>query len=261
MRSFFLTSFCSASALIVLAACRSTELTSEPTPGLPSMQTAKRFTFKKTKSAEVNYLLFLPEGYNAQTEKRWPLILFLHGAGERGSDIRKVAVHGPPKYVQAHPDFPFIVVSPQCPDGQHWSSEVLLGLVDDVTQKLNVDPAHVYLTGLSMGGYGTWDLGLTHPERFAAIVPICGGGQKISVLLASREKAKALKSLGVWAFHGAKDPVVPVEESERMIEALKKVGVRDVKLTVYPEAGHNSWTEAYNDPELYKWLLNHERVP
>jgi predicted peptidase len=117
----------------------------------------------------------------------------------------------------------------------------------------------IYLTGLSMGGYGTWDLGLTYPERFAAIAPICGGGQLITVNLSSRDKGPALKTLGVWAFHGGKDPVVPLEESQRMVAVLKKAGAQDVKLTVYPEARHDSWTETYKNPELYDWLLKHER--
>jgi predicted peptidase len=223
------------------------------------MQKVKEFKYRKTTKADLKYLLFLPKGYRAHSQKRWPLIFFLHGAGERGNDVWKVAVHGPPKVVAKDPDFPFIVVSPQCPEGQIWSSEVLLGLLDKVEQKLNVDRGHVYLSGLSMGGYGSWDLGLSHPDRFAAIVPICGGGQLIPILLEEGTELEALKSLGVWAFHGGKDPVVPLEESQRMVDLLKKSGVRDVKLTVYPEAGHDSWTEAYNDPELYKWLLSHQR--
>jgi predicted peptidase len=223
------------------------------------MQTAKEFKFQKTSKADVKYLLFLPKGYESSSDKSWPLMLFLHGSGERGNDVWKVATHGPPKIVAKDPDFPFIVVSPQCQEGEIWSTDVLLGLLDDVEHQLKVDTSRVYLTGLSMGGYGSWELGLSHPERFAAIVPICGGGQLISILIAQGAKRDALKSLGVWAFHGAKDPIVPVSESQRMIDFLKKSGVQDVKLTVYPEAGHDSWTEAYNDPELYKWLLNHQR--
>ena len=223
------------------------------------MQTAKEFKFHKTYRARVKYLLFEPKGYALDSSKRWPLMLFLHGAGERGSDIWKVATHGPPKNVARNPDFPFIVVSPQCPAGQIWSPEILLGLLDDVEHRLRVDRSRVYLTGLSMGGYGTWDLGLAHPERFAAIAPICGGGELISMLLAEGEKARALKSLGVWAFHGGKDPVVPTQESQRMVELLKKIGVHDVKLTIYPEAGHDCWTQTYNNPELYEWLLSHHR--
>jgi predicted peptidase len=226
---------------------------------LPPTQMVKHLQFAKTGSAEVNYLLFLPKGYDAKAEKRWPMILFLHGAGERGSDVWKVATHGPPKNVTAHPDFPFIVVSPQCAEHRIWSGDVLLALLDDITAKYAVDTNRIYLTGLSMGGYGTWDLGLTYPEKFAAIVPICGGGQVISVLLSSGAKGWALKTLGVWAFHGGKDPVVPLAESQRMVDALKKAGVPDVKLTVYPEAQHDSWTETYKNPELYEWLLKHER--
>ena len=222
-------------------------------------QTTHLFKFEKKLTAQVNYLLYLPQGYEAKQGKRWPLILFLHGAGERGTNVWKVATHGPPKQVAAMRDFPFIVVSPQCPEGQIWSRDVLLGLLDDVMAKYAVDPKRVYLTGLSMGGYGTWDLGLACPDRFAAIAPICGGGQTILVLLSSRDKASALKTLGVWAFHGGKDPVVPLEESQRMVNALKKAQVKDVQLTVYPEAGHDSWTETYKNPQFYEWLLKHER--
>jgi predicted peptidase len=223
------------------------------------MQTAQHFQAQTTHTIELNYLLFLPVGYKADTGKKWPLILFLHGAGERGSDIWKVAVHGPPKHVATHPDFPFIVVSPQCPEGRIWSNESLLALLEEVMAHHAVDPARVYLTGLSMGGYGTWELGLSHPDKFAAIVPICGGGELITVLLSNGTKSAALKSLGVWAFHGGKDPVVPVSESQRMVDLLKKTGVTDTRLTIYPDAGHDSWTETYSNPELYEWLLKHER--
>ena len=228
-------------------------------PGSTHVQIAKQFQFSKTVTAQLNYLLFLPKGYEANGKKHWPLLLFLHGAGERGTNVWKVATHGPPKLVAERSDFPFIVVSPQCPEEQIWSNEALLGLLDDVISNYAVDRSRIYLTGLSMGGYGTWSLGLAHPQRFAAIVPICGGGEMITVLLSSRERTQAFKTLGIWAFHGGKDPVVPLEESKRMIEAVKKAGVADAKLTVYPEAGHDSWTETYNNPELYDWLLKHRR--
>jgi predicted peptidase len=255
----YTTQFLCAAAFLALAASTSAQPASISIP--PSTQSVKHFRFTKTKSAELDYLLFLPKGYDAKAEKRWPMILFLHGAGERGTDIWKVAVHGPPKNVATHPDFPFIVVSPQCPENQVWSKDVLLALLDDITKTYAVDASRIYLTGLSMGGYGTWDLGLAHPEKFAAIVPICGGGQTLAVLLVSPDKASALRTLGVWAFHGAKDPVVLLAESQRMVDALKKAGVNDVKLTVYPEAGHDSWTESYNNPDLYDWMLKHQRRP
>lgn len=248
-----------AAALLSLCACLN--LPASETPAAkPPVQMPKQFKFTRTQSVEINYLLFLPKGYSPDSEKRWPLMLFLHGAGERGSDISKVTVHGPPRNVTQDPDsFPFILVSPQCPAGQRWSNEPLMALLDDIIAQHAVDTGRIYVTGLSMGGYGTWGLGMAYPEKFAAIAPICGGGERISVLLASRENAQALKTLGVWAFHGAKDPVVPVDESQRMVDALKQAGVPDVKFTVYPDADHNSWTRTYNNPELYEWLLKHER--
>jgi predicted peptidase len=206
-------------------------------------------------------------------------MLFLHGAGERGTNLSLVTMHGPPKLVKAF-QLPtnendaarqkrqeamktlkgqFIIVSPQCPAGQRWENDALLALLNKVISKHKVDTNRVYLTGLSMGGYGTWSLGTRYPERFAAIAPICGGGERIDILLASRTKSAALKMLGVWAFHGAKDSTVPLSESERMVEALKKAGGTDVQLTVYPEAQHDSWTETYNNPDLYEWFLKHVR--
>ena len=223
------------------------------------LQEPKQFKGRTVQEHELNYLLFLPKGYSKESTNRWPLILFLHGAGERGTNIWKVAVHGPPKNVSADTNFPFIVVSPQCPEGRIWSNDLLLALLDEIMKTHAVDPARIYLTGLSMGGYGTWSLGVSQPERFAAIAPICGGGERIAIMLSSRDKTEALRSLGVWAFHGAKDPVVPVEESERMVDALKRAGVKDIQLTVYPEAQHDSWTETYKNPKLYEWMLQHER--
>jgi predicted peptidase len=243
--------------ILILGGCSTAQVAMPPQRS--SSQMAQTFHFKKTQELNLGYLLFLPKAYGEEKDRKWPLMLFLHGAGERGTDIWKVAAHGPPKRVAKDSDFPFIIISPQCADGQVWSSGPLLGLLDDVIHHYSVDARRVYLTGLSMGGYGTWELGTTYPERFAAIAPICGGGQLISVLLSSRDKKEALESLGIWAFHGAKDPVVPVEESKRMVEAVKRAGARDVKLTVYPDAQHDSWTAAYEDPELYHWLLDHQR--
>ena len=214
---------------------------------------------RMSRLAAAGYLVYLPKDYSSGPKKRWPLILFLHGAGERGNDLSKVAAHGPPRLVKEGKDFPFIIVSPQCPAGERWDNELLLTLLDVIEASYRVDPNRVYLTGLSMGGFGTWSLGLAHPDKFAAIAPICGGGDLIDVLLAEKKRAVALKTLGVWAFHGAKDPVVRPEESERMVEALKKFGCKDVELTVYPDAQHDSWTETYNNPRLFEWFLEHRR--
>jgi predicted peptidase len=224
-------------------------------------QQERRFTGEVTKRVALDYLLFLPADYRPEGPKHWPLLLFLHGAGERGTNLARVKVHGPPKLVETNAAFPFIVVSPQCPPGQRWDPQALLLLLDDVMAGHPVDPERVYVTGLSMGGYGTWALAAAAPERFAAVAPICGGGDPIAVRLAGGgPRADALKTLGVWAFHGAKDEVVRLSESERMVEAYKNLGATP-KLTVYPEAAHDSWTETYANPALYEWLLRHRRVP
>ncbi|MHC4242340.1 MAG: carboxylesterase family protein [Planctomycetota bacterium] len=217
----------------------------------PGYQQSQKFEKKITKTVSCDYLLFLPEDYGKKRQ-RWPLMVFLHGAGERGSDLNKVKVHGPPKIVKNRKDFPFIVVSPQCPEGDWWTEkvEVLINLVDDIAARYKVDKKRIYLTGLSMGGYGTWALASAYPERFAAIAPICGGGSRIMSL--------RLKDIPIWVFHGAKDRVVPLEESEEMVNAIRKRG-GDVKFTIYPDAGHDSWTESYNNQELYDWFLEHSK--
>lgn len=239
------------------------EFAAEPNP--VANQESRKFKRKITRTVSSDYLVYLPPGYakakrgnSRGKDAKWPLILFLHGAGERGTNVALVTVHGPPKIVKSRPDLPFIVVSPQCPPGQVWSGETLLALLDEVTKKYAVDTKRIYLTGLSMGGYGTWSLGLEHPEKFAAIAPICGGGDPLGVLLPDPKKREALKSLPVWAFHGAKDEVVRPGESERMINALRRIG-NEARLTIYPEAGHDSWTETYDNPALYDWFLAHTR--
>jgi predicted peptidase len=261
-------------------------------PCLFAADTQSVASFEKTITKKVGYryLLSLPTGYDAASEKKWPVILFLHGSGERGADPWKVAVHGPPKLIRGPvptqppapgtkatppPETPearalreqsaaflkahFIVVSPQCPAGTWWDDDGVLALLDEITANHKTDPTRHYLTGLSMGGFGTWSVAMKYPERFAAIVPICGGGSTVDLRRTGRDKKAALTSLGVWAFHGAKDPTVLLEESETMVAALKKIGVTDLQFTVYPEAKHDSWTETYNNPELYAWLLKHQR--
>lgn len=197
---------------------------------------------------KVRFWLFLPEGFDAKaSEKKWPLLLFLHGSGERGDDLEKVKVHGPPKIVAADASkIPMIVISPQCESGRRWDSAELVQLVDQMAAKFNADPKKLYLTGLSMGGYGTWNILADYPGKFAAAVPVCGGGNPTQV--------EKMKRTPIWVFHGAKDQAVPLTRSEEMVAALKQIE-GDVKLTVYPEAGHDSWTETYANPEVYKWLL------
>lgn len=218
-------------------------------------QSARHFEKIITQTVSLNYLLYLPEGYAEAPAKSWPLVLFLHGAGERGTDLEKVKIHGIPKLIAEGKEFPFIAVSPQCPDGIWWdhasTQAALYELILEMQQEYRVDPKRIYLTGLSMGGFGTWALATAHPELFAAIAPICGGGQPF--------RAKQhLRNTPVWIFHGEKDTVVDPQLSKDMYDALKSVEA-DVQLTLYPEAGHDSWTATYNNPEFYEWMLKQRR--
>ena len=226
-------------------------------------QTAHKFEKTVTETLKFDYLVFLPKDYKSESTNRWPLILFLHGAGERGTDVWRADIHGPSKYIVNHPEFPFILITPVCPTNNPWQSDALIGLLDDIQKTYRVDTNRVYLTGLSMGGYGAWSLAFAYPERFAAVAPICGGASTIEIRLAilgyDKTKAEALKHLPVWAFHGGKDTVVPPEETERLLELLKAAKVPEVKYTLYPEATHNSWSETYDNPELYEWFLQHHK--
>jgi len=294
----------------------------------------------------LNYLLFLPDSYGQDPDKKWPLILFLHGSGERGNDLEKLKVLALPKIVEQQTDFPFVVLSPQLPSGTAWddpqmaaawdgphiplfklnkslreavdaaiiseelrqefaenginlgpdcfihqnpwinilfdvtgdeikeyrirhrimsdetglfdawmvhyigwkATDLLIELLDGIIATHNIDPHRVYLTGLSLGGYGTWNLATYHPNRFAAIAPICGGGVP--------RLAWRLQNTPTWAFHGEKDDSVPPSESESMVRALEALG-GEVRFTLYPDVGHNAWDPAYDDPELYEWFLSH----
>ena len=225
-------------------------------------QEAKTFISTRGGTNKIEYLLHLPTRYQANPDTRWPLMLFLHGAGERGSNVLSVAWNGPPKLVKEGHDLPLVIVSPQCPANQWWNdakNALLLGLLDEVEAQYRIDTNRVYLTGLSMGGSGTWSLGLKHPERFAALVPICGAGDPLVLQKASSKKIDAIKSLGIWVFHGVKDTTVPIVNSERMVATLKEMGCLDVKFTKYTEADHDSWTVTYNNPTFYHWLLAHRR--
>jgi predicted peptidase len=216
---------------------------------MPGKQVPRSLDKVISKRVQLKYLLYLPQDYDPKSDKRWPLVLFLHGAGESGKDLDKVKVHGPPKLVARGKQFPFILVSPQSPKFG-WDVDALKALLDEIKEKHRVDPDRIYVTGLSMGGFGTWALAAAYPKEIAAIAPICGGGEPIW--------ARRIKNIPAWVFHGGKDPVVPVERSKVMVNALKKAG-GTVRLTIYPEAGHDSWTETYNNPELYTWLLEQRR--
>lgn len=217
--------------------------------GEPNGHTGQKpASLNRAVAVKMGYLLYLPQEY--EHKDSWPLLIFLHGSGERGTDLQLVKKHGPPKLIEAGKPFPFIVVSPQCPEGQWWQSVELTALLDEIVEKYKVDEDRIYVTGLSMGGFGTWSLAAYAPHRLAAIAPICGGGETYWT--------EQFPHLPVWVFHGAKDKAVPLQRSEDMVESLKKDG-GNVKLTVYAEAGHDSWTETYDNSELYEWLLEQKR--
>ncbi len=214
------------------------------------MQT-RQFNGQISRSVTLNYLLYLPPDYDAH--ESWPLILFLHGRGERGDDLELVKKHGLPEKIANGEHLPFVIIAPQCPAGSNWTEELdgLNALLDDALANFKVDVRRVYLTGLSMGGSGTWFLAGRYPERFAAIAAICGAGLRWMA-------QERLVNMPVWVFHGDADPIVPVLFSEMMVEALQAAG-GNVRFTVYPGVDHNSWTRAYNTPELYDWFLSHSR--
>lgn len=215
-------------------------------------QTAYTYIDRAAGNLRLRYLLYLPNGYYEETDRRWPLVLSLHGRGMRGDDINMVRKEGLAVRLDADDNYPFIAISPQCPLSHEWPDLVgTLGrLVDDAVANLPVDPERVYLTGLSMGSRGGWLLAVDQPERFAALALICGRIPTPDFL----ERVGVLKAKPIWVFHGAKDPVVPVENSEKIVATLRAAG-GEPKLTIYPEADHDSWTAAYKTPELYEWLL------
>jgi predicted peptidase len=228
------------------------------------------------KGEAFKYQVYLPENWNAK--QKWPIILFLHGYGERGSDgLLQTDVGLPHAIRDKRANFPAIVVIPQCrmDKWQWWTEpemeEMALATLAAATKDFHGDPKKTYLTGLSMGGYATWDLVSRYPGKFAAVVPICGGivlprGLVKDVPSLAKfdypddpktyaEVAKKIGKTPVWIFHGGADDTVPVENSRKLNEALKAAGA-DVRYTEYPGIGHNSWDKAYAEPELMPWLLS-----
>jgi predicted peptidase len=206
-------------------------------------------------ASSLPYLLYLPDDYASNDNKQWPLIFFLHGAGERGSYLQGVRAEGIPARLEQGDDLPFIVLAPQCPQMDWWANytEILIMLLDTITEAYNVDETRLYLTGLSMGGFGTWHLATEYPQRFAAIAPVCGFGFS---LIGYPERLKRITHLPTWTFHGDADDVVDISETEQLVAALRQYG-GNVNFTVYPGVKHDSWTQTYANPKLYKWFLQH----
>jgi predicted peptidase len=217
---------------------------------LPALAKGRAKKMVSTVTTTTRYLTFLPKSYKTKGPGV-PLILFLHGSGERGTDIEKVKAWGPPALAEKDADFPFMVVSPQLEEGEAWHALALKGVLDQVLARYNVDRRRVYLTGLSLGGYGAWDLASRYPDYFAAVAPICGGGLARMV--------NSMRRVPTWVFHGKLDDAVPEEESARMVAALQAAG-GDVRYTVLPEGGHvDAWVHAYEKAGLFEWFLQQSR--
>ena len=209
--------------------------------------------FSTSDGASVPYLIYLPKNYDAAGEKL-PLMLFLHGRGESHGPLSLVAKWGPPLMAASGEELPYILVSPQCPSADSWAKPSqqsrLLELLADITKDYNVDTNRVYLSGLSMGGYGSWRLAADHPDRFAAVIPVCGGGDP--------KDAEKLKSVPIWVFHGDQDRAVPFSKSVEMVDAIKAAGGEKIRFTTMEHIGHNCWSATYATPELYDWMLKQQ---
>lgn len=206
--------------------------------------------FESSDGAKVPYLIYLPKNYSADSDQEFALLYFLHGRGESNGPLSLVAKWGPPKFAARGDDLPYIVVSPQCPRSDRWSSETqqkrLTELLDAITKQYRVNQESIFLTGLSMGGYGTWTMATNSPGRFAAVAPICGGGDPA--------KAANLVDVPIWVFHGDQDKPVPFEKSVKMVDAIKTAGGTKIRFTTMENVGHNCWSAAYATPELYQWM-------
>lgn len=202
---------------------------------------------------DIGYLIYEPKN---RTGEPLPLIVFLHGLGERGNgttDLDKVKVHGLPKYLEAGAEYPAVILAPQCPMSTIWSNipYALMDLIQKIVEEYNIDKNRISLTGLSMGGYGTWEIGTTFSWVFSALAPICGGGKPWL--------ASALKDVPVWAFHGEDDNVVPLSCSLNMVDAVNKEG-GNAKLTIFHGVGHGSWEEAYETSNVVEWLIEKKKL-
>jgi predicted peptidase len=208
----------------------------------------QKFSTEICEARSYGYLLHKPKG-----KENKPLIIFLHGSGEKGTDLEKVKVHGPLKYLKTN-DLDAFVLAPQCPEDVYWESESLYQLIQSVIKENNIDTSRIYLTGLSMGAWGAWNLAFAHPDMFAALVPIAGFVDRVPML----ENCK-IKNIPTRIFHGLLDDVVDVNYSIEIYKKLKKCSV-DIELTIFDDANHDSWTRVYDDKAVYEWMLKQKQI-
>jgi len=220
------------------------------------------------RGATYHFQVYLPEDFARGDRRQWPIILFLHGRGERGSEGMWQTQIGLPQAVRDHPErWPFIIVMPQCPQGRYWTDPQMMTMAMSALQQetieFHADTNRTYLTGLSLGGYGVWELARTYPKRWAAIAVAAGGifwsyapDRWRDVATLPADYARALGHTPVWIFHGSQDPVVPIREDEVMYNAVKAAG-GDIHFWIYQGLGHDCWFRAFNEPELPRWLLAH----
>lgn len=208
-------------------------------------------SFAQTKPKEhYKYLLYVPKTY-ASDKATYPLVIYLHGGSHRGQDLNKLKGYGLPNLVDKGENFPFIIASPQCPDGKYWSTDNWFEpLYDELKAKYRIDPKRVYLTGISMGGYGTWQTAVAYPDRFAAIVPLCGGCDDSTQIC-------RIKHVPVWAFHGTADDIIPISETERLIKRLERC-YGTVLFTRLETEGHGI-QYLYENKAIYDWLLKQHK--
>jgi len=222
----------------------------------------------KVDGHQLSYLIQVPSGQ--PPSEGWPLLLFLHGYGECGTDIDLVKVHGPPKRChQIKALQQCIIVSPQCPKNSWWRVAPLKALLDEViAQRSDINPKRIYVTGLSMGGYGTWSLLSQYPDYFTAALPICGGGNPLGLAdLPSIDGngiknefrpagLKQAKGIPIWTFHGTDDPTVPISETQKLVDLLREAGAPHLKFTALKQVAHaGAWQKAYSDPSVWDWLF------
>ncbi|MCV9929177.1 prolyl oligopeptidase family serine peptidase [Flavobacterium sp. LS1R49] len=197
---------------------------------------------------ELGYALHIP----ADIKEKKPLLIFLHGSGEKGTDIEKVKIHGPFKYLKDH-KLDAYVLAPQCPENEEWDAEVLYRLILKIQKENNIDSDRIYITGLSLGGWGTWNLAFAHPDMFAAIVPISG-----FVDLIQLEQTCKIAKIPTRIFHGLMDDVVSIDYAIVVYKELKKCN-SNVELTIFDDAGHDSWSRVYDNQEIYDWMFKQVR--